>query len=178
MFHLLGAYQKLPKEENRTTHEYHSRLPHHLFSNVNHGIPWLVIDLFIGEGGASCINHISNNTRLNKCKVFPWLKASNATAAKHTLSHLVCHQCATLQIRWHQDCAMTLLWHNQLGTQPWLILQGKKHEKTRGKANKTDVHVLTSGWLQPIWKHIGQIGSSPKVRVKIYFKKYNQHLDT
>ena len=54
VFHLLGAYQKLPKEENRTTHEYHSRLPHHLFSNVNHGIPWLVIDLFFGEGGASC----------------------------------------------------------------------------------------------------------------------------
>ena len=124
--HLLGAYQKLPKED-------HSRLPHHLFSNVNHSLS--LIYLF-GEGGASCINHISNKTRLNKSKVFPWLKASNATAAKHTLSHLVCHQCATLQIRWHQDCAMTLLWHNQFGTQPGLILQGKKHEKKReGKQN-------------------------------------------
>ena len=49
---------------------------------------------------------------------------------------------------------------------------GKKKGKKRGKANKTrDVHVLTSGWLQPIWKHC-QIGSSPKVRVKMYFKRH------
>ena len=127
--HLLGAYQKLPKKENS-------------YPTISFQMSTMACHCFFGEGGASCINHISNSTRLNKSKVFPWLKASNATAAKHTLSHLVCHQCATLQIRWHQDCAMTLLWHNQFGTQPGLILQRKKKEKKEGKQTKHEMFML------------------------------------